>query len=463
MAESEAESELKATVGGKPGALRLSRKQSSLLVQAGGKKTEVPLSQVVWAEANEGNVLVSALVRKGNLALVNWHCECDAAAAKPWVEELMRAAYGDVKPRRRLKIIINPVGGPGRGRQIWEKRAKPVFDAAHAELDVTFTERQGHAGDIAESLPLDFDAVVTVSGDGLLHEVLNGFAKRPDARKAMQIPVAPLPTGSGNGFALSLIGLKDGLDPAAAALNVIKGQPMDLDLCSFTQAGKTYYSFMSQSMGLMADVDLGTEHLRWMGNARFMYGFLRGLVSLKECPVELSIKVSDTDKKKMVDTHRALRSKRVASASRPDLTDTNVEDLEDSSLPELRFADGPDHEWITFEKPVLYVYAGKMPYVSVDLLQFPVSHANDGLIDLVVQERTQRGDLVKAIGVAPKGGQYWIDSQHYFKVHAYRAKPLGPGYLSVDGEAYPWEEFQVEAHAGLATTLSMLGHYAVDF
>lgn len=73
---------------------------------------------------------------------------------------------------------------------------------------IAVTERQGHAGDIVETMSLDFDAVVTVSGDGLLHEVLNGFAKRPDARKAMQIPVAPIPTGSGNGFSLSLLGLK---------------------------------------------------------------------------------------------------------------------------------------------------------------------------------------------------------------------------------------------------------------
>ncbi|EJD53008.1 hypothetical protein AURDEDRAFT_96953 [Auricularia subglabra TFB-10046 SS5] len=376
----------------------------------------------------------------------------------------MRAAYNDVKPERRVRVLINPVGGPGRGRSVWEKRVKPIFDAAHACVDATVTESAGHASEIAQTMPLDYDAVVAVSGDGLLHEVLNGFAKRPDARKAMQVPIAPVPTGSGNGFSLSLLGLKDGLDPAAAVLNVLKGKPMDLDLCSFIQGERKAYSFMSQSMGLMADLDLGTEHLRWMGSARFMYGFLRGLVSMKSCPVELSIKVNEKDKQRMVETHRAIRSKRVASASRPDLLSTaGIDDLEDSQLPDLRFADGPDHEWITFEKPVLYVYAGMMPYVSRDLLQFPVSHTNDGLIDLVVQERAQRADMIKAIGVAPQGKQYWIDSQHYFKVHAYRAKPLGPGFLSVDGEAYPFEEFQVEAHMGLATTLSMLGHYAVEF
>jgi len=35
-------------------------------------------------------------------------------------------------------------------------------------------------------------------------------------------------------------------------------------------------SHMSASMGLMADLDINTEHLRWMGDTRFIYGFLRG-------------------------------------------------------------------------------------------------------------------------------------------------------------------------------------------
>ena len=35
-------------------------------------------------------------------------------------------------------------------------------------------------------------------------------------------------------------------------------------------------SYMSVSMGLMADLDINTEHLRWMGDTRFTYGFLRG-------------------------------------------------------------------------------------------------------------------------------------------------------------------------------------------
>lgn len=51
---------------------------------------------------------------------------------------------------------------------------------------------------------------------------------------------------------------------------------MNVDLFAFTQGEKRNISFMSQALGLMADLDIGTEHLRWMGDSRFLYGFLRG-------------------------------------------------------------------------------------------------------------------------------------------------------------------------------------------
>lgn len=51
---------------------------------------------------------------------------------------------------------------------------------------------------------------------------------------------------------------------------------MSIDLLSILQSGKRSLSFMSQSVGLMADLDLGTEHLRWLGSNRFIYGYLRG-------------------------------------------------------------------------------------------------------------------------------------------------------------------------------------------
>lgn len=51
---------------------------------------------------------------------------------------------------------------------------------------------------------------------------------------------------------------------------------MKLDICSIIQGEKRSFSFLSQAIGLMADIDLGTEKLRWMGDGRFILGYLRG-------------------------------------------------------------------------------------------------------------------------------------------------------------------------------------------
>jgi len=70
------------------------------------------------------------------------------------------------------------------------------------------TTRHNHAHDIVKSLSLKYDVIVTVSGDGLVHEILNGFAQHADPTRAFALPVAPIPTGSGNGLSLNLLGLE---------------------------------------------------------------------------------------------------------------------------------------------------------------------------------------------------------------------------------------------------------------
>ena len=50
------------------------------------------------------------------------------------------------------------------------------------------------------------------------------------------------------------------------------------------------------------------------------------------------------------------------------------------------------------------------------------------------------------------------------KARAYRVKPLKEnGCVSVDGETFPFEEFQVDVEKGLASFLSPYGHYAANF
>lgn len=72
-----------------------------------------------------------------------------------------------------------------------------------------------------------YDAVVTVSGDGVVHEVINGFLARSDAKDVMKkITLGIIPGGTGNSLIISILGEKRGFDPVYTALQVIKGKDL---------------------------------------------------------------------------------------------------------------------------------------------------------------------------------------------------------------------------------------------
>jgi sphingosine kinase len=76
---------------------------------------------------------------------------------------------------------------------------------------------------------------------------------------------------------------------------------MALDLCSVLMLPSMTrrWSFVSQALGLMVDLDIGTENLRWMGDTRFVLGFLKGVVSSNNYKARIRINVIEDDKVSM--------------------------------------------------------------------------------------------------------------------------------------------------------------------
>lgn len=79
-----------------------------------------------------------------------------------------------------------------------------VHAASHElDLEVTFTTHRGHAVTIArDARNRHLDVVLTLGGDGLVNEVINGLLE-PDAQGPVP-SVAPIPGGSANVFARAL-------------------------------------------------------------------------------------------------------------------------------------------------------------------------------------------------------------------------------------------------------------------
>lgn len=226
-----------------------------------------------------------------------------------------------------------------------------------------------------------YDAVVCCSGDGVPHEVFNGFGKRPDAMKALRsIALCQLPAGSGNAMCWNLTGTGEA---GAAALAIIKGIPKPIDLISITQGDARFLSFLSQSFGIIAEADLGTENLRWMGGARFTYGLLQRVWKQTVYPCDLAVKVVIDDKERIREHYRQ-------GGKRPD--DCTSDRLDHMTLPELKFGNVNSplpQDWELVHHPNMgNFYAGNMAWMSADANFFPASLPNDGLFDLVCIDGT---------------------------------------------------------------------------
>lgn len=239
-----------------------------------------------------------------------------------WVDALIDRAYGPgVQRRKRAYVLVNPHAGPGGAQKKWDCEVEPIFQAARMPLTVHTTTYSGEAVDLAAKMDIDnFDIIVPCSGDGLPHEVFNGLGKRPDAKRALnKIAVAHIPCGSGNALACNVFGTHKA---SLAALAIVKGVSTPMDLISITQGDKRFLSFLSQTLGIMAEADLGTEHLRWMGEHRFTYGVVTRILKKKVYPCDLYVKM-DIDNKDGVREHYK-RARENSSVGELDKTATST-------------------------------------------------------------------------------------------------------------------------------------------
>ncbi|KAH1424356.1 hypothetical protein KXX32_006908 [Aspergillus fumigatus] len=381
----------------------------------------------------------------------------DKAKAETFAARLLDLAYGNAKRYRRFKVLINPFGGKGIASRLYHQYAAPILAAAHCVVEVEETTHGGHATEIAEQIDIDaYDAIVCCSGDGLPYEVFNGLAKKPNAREALsKLAVAMIPGGSGNAMAWNLCGTGS---VSVAALAIVKGVRTPIDLVSVTQGKTRTLSFLSQSFGIVAESDLGTDNIRWMGAHRFTYGFLVRLMQHTVWPCDLAIKVEIDDKKAIKEHYRKY------AAGEPPRRPSEDTVAGSGGLPDLKYGtvlDELPQDWeVVPGESMGNFYAGNMAIMSADTNFFPASLPNDGLIDVVTIDGTiSRLTSLKMMTEIPEGGFFDMPDVRIRKASAYRLTPREKeGYISVDGERIPFEPFQVEVHRGLGTVLSKSGH-----
>ncbi|RHZ67780.1 hypothetical protein Glove_299g83 [Diversispora epigaea] len=419
---------------------------------------------------NSVSVEIKALIPYSGgkkLRLTNFIFEAiTAEQVASWVELVRNVAYKNSKPNKHLKFVINPVSGKGRSKRIFYKEIKPIFDAASCTYDITCTDHANHANELMITLDLKkYDAIVCIGGDGTMYEVINGILSREDAMD-VKIPLGIIPTGSGNALNISLHGDDRGFDIAHSALTVIKGVPMEIDMCSVTQGDKRFFSFLTQSYGAVADCDLGTENMRWMGDIRFTIGVVQAILAGRRYSCEVAVKFVEKNKELIKDSYKKgypVTTTKIIDNNSDQDNDKNNNDRSIMNNVYGTVNDPIPEDWEILNDDLYLFFCGKTPWVGKGFLIFPCALPSDGLMDLVIMKRDtiSKTKFINILKYTSTGAHINFNEVEYYKIKAFRLTPKNrqDGYIGIDGERIPFEPFQVEILPRLITLLSVDGNY----
>ncbi|XP_068177835.1 sphingosine kinase 1-like [Antennarius striatus] len=399
----------------------------------------------------------------------------------------------------RMMLLVNPQSGKGQALSLYNQHIRPMLKEAGIPHTLIITERQNHARELVREADLSqWDAVVIMSGDGLLFEVINGLLERPDWEEAIRTPLGILPGGSGNALAASIHHYSGGLPASSEDLLVscgfllCKGIVSHVDLVSIHfPSSPRLFSFLSLAWGFVADVDIESEKYRHVGAARFTLGTLVRLVSLRIYKGKLSYLpvTEDSVSSEGLTNNVTLRCNNQApSGQRPPSSDSLCENSfhnschsnnglkarrteartcrnankplsspPDSVLPPL---DQPlPRNWVVVpEEDFVLMLAMYQSHLAEDLMAAPGATLNDGVIHLFyVKAGISRAALLNLFLAMEKGAHMTTSCQYlvHVKVLALRLEPSSAkGVITVDGEVVDYGPVQAEVHRGLARLIT---------
>ncbi|XP_006787555.1 sphingosine kinase 1-like isoform X1 [Neolamprologus brichardi] len=394
----------------------------------------------------------------------------------------------------QMMLLVNPQSGKGQALTLYNNHIQRMLNEAGIKHTLVITERQNHAREMVKEADLSqWDALVIMSGDGLLYEVINGLLERPDWEEAIRTPLGILPGGSGNALAAS-IHHYSGASPVTSEELLVscgfllcKGLVSHMDMVSVhLSSSPRLFSFLSLAWGFVADVDIESEKYRHFGTVRFTIGTLVRLASLRVYKGRLAYlpATKDHNNEEALRSNTMLCKDRVPPVTLPAVRDSSFHNSchsnnslkvrrvestpsrsatkalpgpHDSLLPPL---DQPlPDDWVVVpEEDFVLMLAMYQSHLAEDLLAAPEATPDDGVIHLFyVRAGISPTALLRLFLAMEKGAHLTTNCQHlvYTKVRALRLEPYSPkGIITVDGEVVEYGPVQAEVHRGLSRLIT---------
>ncbi|MGI5247436.1 diacylglycerol/lipid kinase family protein [Dactylosporangium sp. CA-139066] len=178
----------------------------------------------------------------------------------------------------RALLVVNPnaTTTTERGRDILVRALRSQVD-----LDVAYTQRRGHAADLARDAAREgMDLVVTLGGDGTVNEAINGlmtFDAGPAADRHQERPaLAVVPGGSTNVFARALGLPSDWAEGTGAILEALRDRRERI--IGLGRADDRYFTFCA-GLGLDAEVVRRVDQARHKGSTSTPWLYFRSTMT----------------------------------------------------------------------------------------------------------------------------------------------------------------------------------------
>jgi YegS/Rv2252/BmrU family lipid kinase len=199
----------------------------------------------------------------------------------------------DIEQKRpEWYVIVNPNAGNGKGSKDW-KRISDLFKKDNILIEPAFTEHKGHAADIAARAVINgYRKIVTVGGDGTLHEVVNGLF-RQTACKSTDVTLALIPVGTGNDWG-RMFGIPTVYNGAVDVIRDNKQLIHDVGLVTYQSGGEEHsrYFINIAGLGFESIVVRKTNKQKDKGRSNkaiYFYNLLTSLISYRNTDATITI------------------------------------------------------------------------------------------------------------------------------------------------------------------------------
>ena len=185
-----------------------------------------------------------------------------------------------------------------------------------------------------------------------------------------------------------------------------KGRSLKTDLSRYQTRNNLYTSVLTFAWGFIADLDIESEKIRFVGEARFELWAVLRILFLRIYKGRFSYLPAC----KVDDKSRAI--------TMPSITDPVPAD------------------WEVVDDDFVLFWASTVPYASATTKQSPNSHLQDGVFQImIVRTGLSRIQMIRILLASDSGAHVNLPGVEFVDCVAYRLEPETPGsFNDIDGE-----------------------------